>query len=131
MEESILDIIQSIQDLKKTVNDLRDKQSSIQIQNGNWEVLDGWDIPNDISKEVNIPSDREVKQKINFDKPFNKTPKIHAGLSHLDTDSDTNNIRIRVVIEDITKEGFTLKVQTWIVSRIFGFKVEWLAYTCK
>jgi len=130
MEESILDIIQSIQELKKTVSDLKKGQSGHMIQSGTWKILDGWDNPNEISKIINQPSDREVVQKITFDKPFEKAPKIYVGFSHLDTDSDTNKIRIRVATENITKDGFTIKVQTWVVSRIFGFRIEWLAYTC-
>ena len=129
MEESILDIIQSIQELKKTVSDLKKGQSGHMIQSGAWEILDGWKNSNEISKEVSEHSDRELEETITFDKPFLKKPEIHVGLSHIDTDSANHHVRISVTTADITKEGFTLKIKTWVVSRIFGFKVEWLAYT--
>lgn len=129
MEESILDIIQSIQELKKTVNDLKEGQSGLMIQSGVWEILDGWENPNEISKEVSECSDRELEETITFDKPFLKKPEIHVGLANLDTDSKDNYIRIDTKIENLTKEGFTLKIQTRELTRIFRFRVEWLAYT--
>jgi len=130
MEESILDIIQSIQELKKTVSDLKKGQSGHMIQSGTWKILDGWDNPNEISKEVSKYSDRELEETITFDKPFLKKPEIHVGLASLDTDSKDNYIRIDTKIENLTKEGFTLKIQTRELTRIFRFRVEWLAYTC-
>ena len=129
MEESILDIIQSIQELKKTVNDLKEKQSSLQIQSGFWEEFDANKMENDLATRIRKSRSREMKKEITFDTPFNKEPKIHCGLAHIDTDSSANSIRISVVIDNLTKDGFTIKVQTWLVSRIFGFRVEWLAYT--
>jgi len=128
MEESILDIIQSIQELKKTVSDLKKGQSGHMIQSGFWEILDP-DAMQKLSKKVRTFSDREVKKEIVFDRPFMKTPKIHCGLTHIDTDSSVNSTRVRAVAENIRKDGFTLKINTWRISRIFGFRIEWLAYT--
>lgn len=72
--------------------------------------------------------DRSMTLEIEFDKPFQKKPHILISISQLDADKDSN-IRYKAEAISISKDGFTLKVQTWSDSRIFSVSGYWLAVT--
>lgn len=128
MSDSLLDFKFEISKLKSRVNELeKNRITPLIIQKGKWEITNGWDNPN----ELTIDQDRKrtLTKMVVFKKPFSNTPEIFLGLSYLDTDSTSNNIRIDASYSDVTREGFTLHVTAWRLSKIYGFRVEWLAYT--
>ena len=47
-------------------------------------------------------------------------------LSGLDSDSGTN-LRVEVVAEDITRDGFVARVKTWWDTKLYGVTISWLA----
>jgi hypothetical protein len=70
--------------------------------------------------------DRSMTLEIKFDEPFQNIPHILLSISQLDADKDSN-IRYKAEAFSISRDGFTLKVQTWSDSRIFSISGYWLA----
>ena len=66
---------------------------------------------------------------IPFKPKFDIPPTVHLSLSNIDANTPYENLRIDATWDDIKRDGFTLKVRTWDKSIIFGFRVEWIAYT--
>lgn len=66
--------------------------------------------------------------EIEFDKPFKNKPQILLSISQIDADRESN-VRYNVTAVSVSKDGFTLKVDTWSDSRIFSISGYWLAIT--
>ncbi|XP_028412127.1 uncharacterized protein LOC114534853 [Dendronephthya gigantea] len=63
---------------------------------------------------------------VKFEKPFPEIPKVIISLTMLDTHKD-RNVRIRVLAQKVTKEGFEAVFRPWDDSVIFQLGVSWMA----
>ena len=70
---------------------------------------------------------RTLQKTIKFSKPFNFIPKVVIGLTGIDANSHTSNLRLNVRQHSITKEGFILDINTWYDTNIYMANVAWLA----
>jgi hypothetical protein len=65
---------------------------------------------------------------IRFVRPFPAVPSVVLSLTSLDGASGTDgNIRVALEAENVSREGFVLKMRTWSDSRITGVGGHWLA----
>ena len=71
--------------------------------------------------------ERSVTIHINFDKKYEKIPKVMVSISLLDTEKNTN-LRINVYAEHINTSGFDLIIYTWDDTRIFRIKATWISF---
>jgi hypothetical protein len=126
-QNDVLRILDRLEVLEEKVN------NQIAIQSGYHEVTEGYYIPNKITKGGTKKKyqERYLEEKITFKQPFRKKPSIMVGFSRIDTDSKTHNTRIftRIDPEKVTPESFVLMIGTWNISKVYSFRVEWLAYT--
>lgn len=65
------------------------------------------------------------QQKIVFDKPFKRVPRVMAAFNRLDTKCSIN-LRIKTYPKDITTEGMTLAIDTWDDSVIYPCGVAFI-----
>jgi hypothetical protein len=70
--------------------------------------------------------DRSMTIYVNFDKGFDKKPKIILSVTKLDAETQTN-LRYRVEALSISRDGFSIKVATWNDTKIMGIAGDWLA----
>ena len=70
--------------------------------------------------------DRSMTIYINFDKGFDKKPKIILSVTNLDANTQTN-IRYNVEALSVSRDGFSVKVSTWSDTKIMGLSGDWLA----
>lgn len=70
---------------------------------------------------------RTCDKHINFGQSFSKRPRIVLGLTYADFINDHNH-RIKVYARDITSHGFTIEIETWADTHIWGAGVDWMAY---
>lgn len=82
-------------------------------------LLDGWTL-------VEGQGERSYRHAVHFDRPFFRAPVVHLGVVGVDASKD-DNLRLRVRAEDIGPTGFTIVVETWLHSRLWGVDVSWLA----
>ncbi|GMH37818.1 hypothetical protein BSKO_05691 [Bryopsis sp. KO-2023] len=73
-------------------------------------------------------AERERLVAIKFKHPFASPPLVTASISALDS-SKRANVRIGLTVEDLTEEGFTLKVGTWCDTWVYWVQATWTAYT--
>ena len=83
--------------------------------------LDGWSL-----LEPAAEGRRSFRRLITFDAAFSAPPLVHLGVVGLDASKD-DNLRLSVRAEDITAQGFTLSVETWLNTKIWSVEVSWLA----
>jgi len=100
-----------------------DLQAQTKLQSGTWSVnqsIQGYSLDNN-------NGDRSITLDIHFTEPFTKKPKIILTITQLDSDKDVN-LRYKPEAISISRDGFTLKVNTWADSKIFSLSGNWLAY---
>ena len=83
------------------------------------------DPPTPIEKADRSP--RWYSTHVNFAKPFHSTPLVHTGIRSFDLGKEAN-ARLLVSATEINTKGFTLNIQTWSDSRVYGVGVDWIAY---
>jgi len=72
--------------------------------------------------------ERSTSLEITFDKPFDKKPNIV--LSTVMVDAETkSNLRYRIEAYSISRDGFMVRVTTWVDTKIFGLSGNWIAHT--
>jgi len=99
-------------------------QAQTQIQSGSWSVnqtVQGYSLDNN-------NGERSLALDIHFEKPFTAKPKIILSITQLDASSEVN-LRYKLEAISVSRDGFTLKVNTWSDSKIFSLSGNWLAYT--
>jgi hypothetical protein len=69
---------------------------------------------------------RRHAQDVSFERSFSAPPVVQLGVVGVDS-SREHNLRVRVKAENITAAGFTLVVETWWETALFGVDVSWLA----
>ena len=69
---------------------------------------------------------------VKFQKAFAKEPKVMVALTSYDgAQGKDGNVRVAVKAEQVTREGFTVKIMTWGDSRVAGVEGNWFAFTNK
>ncbi len=69
---------------------------------------------------------RFVEVEVTFARPFAEAPVVQVALAGFDI-SDADCARLRVRAESIHPAGFTLRVETWLHTRVWSTTVSWLA----
>ena len=72
---------------------------------------------------------RSYEQRVVFEAPFSRTPVVQLGLTGFDIDN-CGSARIGVRVADITPEGFSVVLETWRDTLVYGVKLSWLALGC-
>jgi hypothetical protein len=68
---------------------------------------------------------RTCKIIVTYEKEFRNVPQIF--LSHSLLDISGSSIRVTVSPADVTKLGFSIKLNTWADSIVWNSKVSWVA----
>lgn len=71
--------------------------------------------------------DREKVVRVDFDKSFRSAPRVHISLSMLDMQSGTNH-RFLLESKNVTRQGFSIKFQTWADTKIARASASWIAF---
>jgi hypothetical protein len=67
---------------------------------------------------------------VRFPRAFAEQPTVVLGLTGVDAaPARDGNIRVALKADNITRDGFVVKVSTWGDSRIAGIEGTWLAFT--
>ncbi len=67
---------------------------------------------------------------VRFPRPFAEHPAVVLGLTGVDgAPARDGNIRVALKAENISRDGFVVKISTWGDSRIAGIEGTWLAFT--
>lgn len=72
--------------------------------------------------------DRGITIEVNYEKPFDKKPKVFISVVSIDADGNFN-VRYNVDQASVSRDGFTLKINTWGDSKVYGITGYWLAFT--
>ncbi|KDN34286.1 hypothetical protein RSAG8_12626, partial [Rhizoctonia solani AG-8 WAC10335] len=67
-----------------------------------------------------------LQEKVTFDKPFKRIPRVMVAFSMLDI-GNSANMRIAVYPKDITTQGMTLVINTWADAMIYTSAVGYIA----
>jgi len=83
---------------------------------GSWKTQEvrSWDNPQ-----------KETTKEVTFGKPFVAPPRLPVGFNALDL-GRYDHIRVTANAENITKEGFTASLNTWVGSVIYSAGASWL-----
>jgi len=69
----------------------------------------------------------KTSRRINFDRPFVTPPKVIVFLKRLDMDKN-KGWRVITTASDIDANGFTIHIDTWADSILYGGAAGWIAY---
>lgn len=69
---------------------------------------------------------RVFQRSVTFETPFPAPPLVQVAVSGFDVDN-ASAARIRARVSDIHPGGFTLQLETWRDTRVYGVDVSWLA----
>jgi hypothetical protein len=81
-------------------------------------VFESWSLGRDIHENVT--------QRITFAEPFSEPPEICCWFVEINCGAGWHSLK--TYTKNITKEGFTLKIDTWAGRSFDGAKVQWLAF---
>lgn len=70
---------------------------------------------------------RIFERYIRFGKRFNKKPLVHVSLAGFDIDND-DNARLSIRATNISVEGFSVQMITWLNTRMWSVEVSWIAF---
>lgn len=95
-----------------------------QTQSGQWISKAG-----DTSYNLDSKSGaRSTTIEVSFENPYEVKPKVLVSVTHLDADKGFNN-RYNVEVLSVSRDGFTIKVQTWADTKIYSIGGYWLAFS--
>lgn len=69
---------------------------------------------------------RWSRQVVRFVTPFQAPPNIQLSVAMIDADS-ARNLRLELIAEDVSAEGFTAVAHTWSDTRIGRLHLNWMA----
>jgi len=69
---------------------------------------------------------RERRHHVRFSEVFRNDPVVHVSVSLWDVDT-SSAVRVEIVAESITPEGFEIVFRTWLDTRIARLRVAWMA----
>ena len=65
---------------------------------------------------------------VRFPKPFAEKPSVLLSLTSIDgAPARDGNVRITLKADNVTRDGFVVKISTWGDSRLAGIEGSWLA----
>ncbi len=69
---------------------------------------------------------------VKFSKAFAKVPMVNISLTSIDAAAGSDgNVRVSVKAEQVTRDGFSVKISSWGDSRVAGVEGNWFAFTNK
>lgn len=71
--------------------------------------------------------DREVRETITFETPFEEPPVVQVSLTMWDADGSRNQ-RMDLFSENVTRKAFDVVFRCWDDSRVARIRVDWLAF---
>jgi hypothetical protein len=71
-------------------------------------------------------TNRRFVGQVRFERPFKTVPVVHLGLTGFDI-SNEDWARLEVRAGAIYAEGFEVIAETWYNTRVWSFRVSWLA----
>jgi len=72
--------------------------------------------------------DRSLTIEVTFLTPLETKPEIVLSIIGFDADK-TENLRYSIEAKSVSRDGFTIKINTWGASKIYGLTGNWLAHT--
>lgn len=69
---------------------------------------------------------RERRHEVRFSEAFRSDPVVHTSISLWDVDTKSP-VRVEVLAESITPEGFEIVFRTWLDTRVARVRVAWMA----
>jgi opacity protein-like surface antigen len=67
---------------------------------------------------------------VRFSKAFVEQPVVVLGITAVDgAPARDGNIRVALKADNVTRDGFVVKISTWGESRLSGIEGSWLAFT--
>jgi hypothetical protein len=72
--------------------------------------------------------DRYYDKVITFQVPLSTPPLVQVNLVKVDADKQFN-LRVEVLVQGITINGFTLRFHTWADTKLYSVKANWIAVT--
>jgi hypothetical protein len=97
-----------------------------QVESGNWSA-------NHTNVGYNLnenQGERSMTLSVSFVTPFDRKPDVVLNVTKLDC-SNTTNTRYNVTAISVSRDGFTIKIDTWADSKIFSVGGTWIAHAKK
>ena len=94
-----------------------------QVESGTWSA-------NHTNVGYNLNEnngERSMTLSVSFDTPFDVKPDVVLNITKIDC-SNTTNTRYNVTAISVSRDGFTIKIDTWADSKIFSIGGTWLAH---
>jgi hypothetical protein len=70
--------------------------------------------------------ERDVLKYVDFPTSFKRKPSVSAALATVDSSKDAN-LRVNVSVQDITNDGFNVRVGTWGDTKLAAVSISWIA----
>lgn len=86
------------------------------VEEPDWTLMD----------VVSESHDRVFERFIRFDQRYSSKPIVHVSLAGFDIDN-SRNARLSLNATNITNEGFSLQIRTWLNTRMWSVEVTWLS----
>jgi hypothetical protein len=68
--------------------------------------------------------DRQMSVAVNFPQGFSEKPEVMVALTGLDA---SDNVRVILKVEGVSRDGFTVVVKTWADSKVNSIQGTWMA----
>ncbi|KAK3797898.1 hypothetical protein RRG08_007996 [Elysia crispata] len=126
------DMLSHISQLEKTVDALEQRLQAVEIKLGLLKpphAEEGMVVCEDSNNWNRDPygnNGRYVFHNVKFQTPYDKPPMVSLGIDLLDESSDAY-LRIHTDIDNLTKDGFTVRCGTWADTYIFKVRVRWVS----
>ena len=118
-KESAAAAKETANNLQKLLKKTRAQSSMLRIESGEiWFS----------ARKNSPPGVRGTKnQRVKFKEQFLKVPQVVMALTYLDQDKNAN-LRVKAVVGQIDKTGFSYDLLTWADTIIYRAKFSWVAY---
>ena len=119
--------------LRNQINEINIQNNDLkqQISITDFKIQSGEYYKNFIDSEYdymyNSRDWRTFSYHINFEKEYERPPKVLVFLNNLYSDSN-KNLRVSIFSSNIDTSGFDLNIQTWEDSSIYGFRIIWFSF---
>ncbi|RUS90499.1 hypothetical protein EGW08_001767 [Elysia chlorotica] len=126
------DMLGHISQLEKTVESLEERLKAVESSTGLLKAphaeegmvecvdSDSW------NQDPYGNNGRYVFHTVKFQTPYDRPPMVSLGIDLLDESSDAY-LRVHTDIDNLTKDGFTVRCGTWADTYIFKVRVRWVS----
>jgi len=97
-----------------------------QVESGTWSA-------NHTNVGYNLNEnngERSMTLSVTYETPFDVKPDVVLNVTKIDC-SNTTNTRYNVTAISVSRDGFTIKIDTWADSKIFSIGGSWIAHARK